>query len=107
MFLFRLLNQMLTFSEISYAKTSITVSKKVSFHVIPVHKKEIKSDKVSYRPNLSKINEKWMYQQLYEHFNSILSPKRGKSGKSHKNYTGNIVAGCQCRVLVQDMFLLN
>ena len=72
---------MLTFSEISYVKTSITVSKKVSFHVIPVHKKEIKSDKVNYRPvsilpNLSKIYEKLVYQQLYEHFNSILSPKQ-------------------------------
>ena len=45
--------------------------------VIPVHKKEIKSDKVNYRPvsilpNLSKIYEKLMYQQLYEHFNLIL-----------------------------------
>ena len=49
--------------------------------VIPVHKKEIKSDKVNYRPvsilpNLSKIYEKVMYQQLYEHFDSILSPKQ-------------------------------
>ena len=42
-------------------------------YVIPVHKKGIKSDKVNYRlvsilPNLSKIFEKLMYQQLYEHF---------------------------------------
>ena len=49
--------------------------------VIPVHKKGIKSDKVNYRPvgslpNLSKIYEKLMYQQLHEHFNSILSPKQ-------------------------------
>ena len=49
--------------------------------VIPVHKKEIKSDKVNYRPvsilpNLSKIYEKLKYQQLYEHFNPILSPKQ-------------------------------
>ena len=49
--------------------------------VIPVHEKEIKSDKVNYRPvgilpNLSKIYEKLMYQQLHEHFNSILSPKQ-------------------------------
>ena len=49
--------------------------------VIPAHKKEIKSDKANYRPvsilpNLSKIYEKLMYQQLYEHFNSILSPKQ-------------------------------
>ena len=44
--------------------------------VVPVFKKEIKSDNVNYRPvsilpNLSKI-----YQQFYEHFNSILSPKK-------------------------------
>ena len=49
--------------------------------VILVHKKEIKSDKVNYRPvsilpNLSKMYEKLMYQQLYEHLNSILSPKQ-------------------------------
>ena len=49
--------------------------------VIPVHKKETKSDKANYRPvsilpNLSKMHEKLMYQQLYEHFNSILSPKQ-------------------------------
>ena len=79
---------MLAFLEISYVKTSITVLKKVSFHVvlkhadvIPVHKKEIKSDKVNYRPvsilaDLSKFYEKLMYQQLYEHFNSIFSPKK-------------------------------
>ena len=50
-------------------------------YVIPAHKKEIKSDKVNYRPvsilpNSSKIYEKLMYQQLYEHFNLILSPKK-------------------------------
>ena len=75
---------MLTFSEISYVKTSIAVLKKklfISFlcTVIPVHKKEINSDKVNYRPvfilpNLSKIYENFLYQQLYEHFNSIISP---------------------------------
>ena len=52
-----------------------------TFYVIPVHKKEIKSDKVNYRPvsilpSLSKTYEKLMYQQLYEHFNSILSPNQ-------------------------------
>ena len=46
-----------------------------------VHKRKIKSDKANCRsdnilPNLSKIYEKLMYQQLYEHFNSILSPKQ-------------------------------
>ena len=76
---------MLTFSGISYVKTSI---KKCEFpsvlkhaDVIPVHKKEIKSDKVNYSPVsilpiLPKIYEKLMHQQLYEHFNSILSPKQ-------------------------------
>ena len=61
---------MLTFLEISYVKTSITVLKKGEFpcvlkhpDAIPVHKKEIKSDKANYRPvsmvpNLSKIYEK-------------------------------------------------
>ena len=49
--------------------------------VVPVHRKEIKSDKANYRPdsilpNLSEIYEKLMYQQLYVHFNSILSPKQ-------------------------------
>ena len=48
--------------------------------IIPVHKKEIKSDNVNYRPvsilpNLSKIYEKLMHQQLFEHLSSILSPK--------------------------------
>ena len=73
---------------ISYVKTSITVLKMVSFHVflnhndiIPAHKKEKKSDKANYRPVnilliLSKIYDELMYQQLYEHFNSILSPKQ-------------------------------
>ena len=51
--------------------------------VVPVHKKEIKSDKANYRPvsilpNLSKIYEKIMYQQSYEHFNSILSAKQSE-----------------------------
>ena len=49
--------------------------------VAPVHKKEVKSGKAVYRPvsippNLSKIYEKLIYQQLYEHFNSILLPKQ-------------------------------
>ena len=46
-----------------------------------MHKKEIKSDNVNYRIvsiflNLSKIYKKLMYQQLYEHFNSIFSPRQ-------------------------------
>ena len=49
--------------------------------VAPVHKKEIKCGKANYRPvsffpNLSKIYEKLIHQQLYEHFNPILSPKQ-------------------------------
>ena len=56
--------------------------------VILVHKKEIKSDKVNYRPvsilpSLSKIYEKLMYQQLYERFNLILSPKQCGFRKGH------------------------
>ena len=42
---------------------------------ITVHKKEIKRP-VSILPNLSKIYEKLVYQQLHENFNSILSPKQ-------------------------------
>ena len=64
---------MLTFSEISYVKASINVFKEGDFpcilkhaNVIPVHKNEIKSDKVNYRPvsvlpHLSKSYEKLMY----------------------------------------------
>ena len=49
--------------------------------VISVHEREMKSDKVNCRlvrilPNLSEIYEKLMYQQLYEHFNSIFLPKQ-------------------------------
>ena len=56
--------------------------------VEPVHKKKIKSDEVSCRSvsiltNLPKIYEKLMYQQLYEHFNSILSPKQSGFRKGH------------------------
>ena len=48
---------------------------------VPVHKKKIKSDKANYipvsiLPNLYKIYEKLTYQELSEHFNSILSPKQ-------------------------------
>ena len=65
----------------------INVLKRVSVHVylnkvtLPVHKKEINSDKANYSPisilpNLPKSYEKLMYQQLYEHLNSIFSPKK-------------------------------
>ena len=46
--------------------------------VVPVHEKE-KIDKENYRqsvlPNLSKIYEKLIYQQLHDHFDSILLRK--------------------------------
>ena len=52
-----------------------------------------KSDKVNFRPvsirpNLPKIYEKLMYQQLHEHFNSILSPKQCgfRKGYSAQHY---------------------
>ena len=56
--------------------------------VKPMHKKKRKSDEVSCRSvsiltNLPKIYEKLMYQQLYEHFNSILSPKQSGFRKGH------------------------
>ena len=49
--------------------------------VVLLHKKQVKSDKANYRQicilsNLPKIYEKFMYQQLYEHFNSIISQKQ-------------------------------
>ena len=56
--------------------------------VVPVHKKKIKTAKANYRPlsilpNVSKIYEKLIYQQLYEHFNSILSPKQCEVRKGY------------------------
>ena len=44
--------------------------------VVPVHKKKEKTDKVNYRPvtilaSMSKIYEKLMDQQLYDHFYSL------------------------------------
>ena len=48
---------------------------------VQLHKKKTKSEKANCRPinilpNFSKIYEKLMYQQLYEHFNSIFSLKK-------------------------------
>ena len=56
--------------------------------VVPVHKKKEKTDKANYRPlsilpNISKIYEKLTYQQLYDHFDSIISPKQYGSRKGH------------------------
>ena len=47
--------------------------------VIPAHKKNDKCDKSNYRPvsilpNISKIYERLIYNQLYEYFDKILSP---------------------------------
>ena len=77
---------------ISYLKTDISYVKNFNYclkkgefpcvlkfpNVVPVHKKEINCDKANYKlvsilPNLSNIYEKLIHQQLYEHFNSILS----------------------------------
>ena len=49
--------------------------------VIPVHKKKEKSDKTNYipvsiLPNLSKIYEKLIYNQLYDYFDKILLPSQ-------------------------------
>ena len=46
--------------------------------VTPIHKKKGKSDKTNYRPvsilpNISKIYEKLIYNQLYDYFDDILS----------------------------------
>ena len=51
-------------------------------------RKKKKNNKSNYRPvsilpNISKISEKLMYQQLYDHFDSILSPKQYGFGKGH------------------------
>ena len=47
----------------------------------PIHKKKDKSDKTNYRPvnkipNISKIHEKSIYNQLYDYFDNILSPSQ-------------------------------
>ena len=72
---------MLAFSEISYVKKGEFPYVLKHADVISVHQREMKSDKVNCRlirilPNLSKIYEKLMYQQLYEHLNSIFLPKQ-------------------------------
>ena len=46
--------------------------------VAPIHKKKDKSDKINYRPvsifpNIPKIFEKLIYNQLYDYFDDILS----------------------------------
>ena len=46
--------------------------------VIPIHKKDDKTDKENYRPisifpNLSKVYERLMYNQIYPYFDTLLS----------------------------------
>ena len=69
--------------------------------VAPVHKKKEKTDKANYRPvsilpNLSNIYEKLMYQQLYDHFDSILSPKQCGFRKGH--------SAQHCFMVMQEKF---
>ena len=49
--------------------------------VTPIHKKKDKSDKTNYRsvsilPNISKIYEQLIYNQLYDYFDDKLSPSQ-------------------------------
>ena len=49
--------------------------------IIPVHRKKEKSNKTNYRPisilpNLSKIHEKLIYNQLYDYFDKTLLPSQ-------------------------------
>ena len=44
--------------------------------VTPIHKKDDKTDKTNYRPisvlpNLSKVNERLMYNQIFPYFDSV------------------------------------
>ena len=64
--------------------------------VIPVHKKKDKSDKTNYRPvsilpNISKIYEKIIYNQLYEYFHDKLFPSQCGFPKGYSS---------QCSLLV-------
>ena len=56
--------------------------------VTPIHKKKDKSDKAKYSPvcilpNISKIYEKLIYNQLYDYFVDILSPSQCGFRKGH------------------------
>ena len=56
--------------------------------VTPMHKKKDKCDKTNYRsviilPNISKICEKLIYNQLYDYFDDILSPSQCGFCKGH------------------------
>ena len=56
--------------------------------VTPVHKKKDKNDKTNYRPvsilpNISKIYEKLIYNQLYDYFDEVLSPIQCGFCKGH------------------------
>ena len=78
---------MLTSLPIIYLEISITVLRlaislvRLNMLTLFLCVKKEKIDKANYRsvsilPNLSKIYEKLMYQQLYDHFDSILLPKQ-------------------------------
>ena len=56
--------------------------------VTRMHKKKAKCDKTNYRsviilPNISKIYEKLIYNQLYDYFDDILSPSQCGFCKGH------------------------
>ena len=56
--------------------------------VTPIHKKKDKSDKTNYRPvsilpDISKMYEKLIYNQLYDYFDDILSPSQCGFRKGH------------------------
>ena len=103
MFLQRSLSQMLISLSNVYLEISIVVLKKVNFPVclnmLTLYlciKKEKENSKANYKPvsifsNLSKIYEKLMYQQLYHHFDSILSPKQCSFRKGHSAQNGIVV----------------
>ena len=49
--------------------------------VTPIHKKDDKTDKINYRPisilpNLSKVYERLMYNQIFPYFDSVFSEFR-------------------------------
>ena len=80
---------MLTFLPIIYLEISVFVLKKVNF-LVCLYKLTLYLciKKTNYRPvnsllNLSKICEKFIYQQLYDHFDSILLPKQCAFRKDH------------------------
>ena len=69
--------------------------------ITPLHKKKEKKDKTNYRPvsvlpNLSKIYEKLIYNQLYDYFDKILLPSQCGF---HKGYSSQ-----HCRLAMSENF---